>query len=64
MHYVCKQCGSDNLTKDATARWDHATEAWVLSDVFDDTFCNECDVECDVLEVNESIESKLSADAD
>lgn len=41
--YVCPDCGSDNITKDATAYWNVDTQEWALSDDMQDfTNCGDC----------------------
>ena len=40
--FSCPHCGSHDVGRDATARWSDEAGAWVLSDVQDCAFCNEC----------------------
>jgi len=47
---VCDTCGSDDIVRDATARWNVAAQDWALSDVMDDTTCEQCGAEVDVRE--------------
>lgn len=47
---VCKHCGSDNVVKDAWARWDELNQRWVLDDFFDTDFCKDCDGETTIIE--------------
>lgn len=42
---VCSHCGSDDVRKDAWAKWDEDKQEWVLADFFDDDFCVVCDGE-------------------
>jgi len=42
---VCSECGSDDVKVDAFAEWDVERQKWVLSDVFDNEFCCDCDGE-------------------
>lgn len=44
---VCKSCGSDDVTCDATARWDEDTQNWELSGLFDSKTCGACGYEKD-----------------
>ena len=37
---LCPHCGSDDLGRDAVARWDG--KAWVLDELLDDIFCCNC----------------------
>ena len=43
--YVCTECGSDDVRIDAFAMWDVDKQAWVLSHMFDQAFCEQCDGE-------------------
>lgn len=42
---VCAYCGSENVLKDAWAEWDTEKQDWVLNNVFDHSFCEDCDSE-------------------
>lgn len=44
---VCNNCGSDDITCDATARWDVDTQNWELSGTFDSKTCGNCGYEKD-----------------
>lgn len=49
---VCSECGSTDVSKDATARWDEDRQEWVLSAVHDKpNFCEPCGGECSLDEV-------------
>jgi predicted RNA-binding Zn-ribbon protein involved in translation (DUF1610 family) len=39
---VCEHCGSDDVGRDANARWDERLQDWVLSGVHDTFWCNAC----------------------
>lgn len=39
---ICGHCGGDNVTRDAIAHWDVSKQAWVITDVLDNTDCNDC----------------------
>ncbi len=39
---VCPTCGSADVSKDACARWDSATNAWELSSTYDVMTCDDC----------------------
>jgi hypothetical protein len=43
--YVCLHCGGDNVTRDAWAAWDADKGDWILSNVFDYAFCQDCEAE-------------------
>jgi hypothetical protein len=47
---VCKTCGSDNVVIDAWASWDVDSQEWVLENVFDQDFCNDCDGETTIID--------------
>lgn len=47
---VCKECGSDNVVKDAWASWDEETQMYVLEDFFDYEFCKDCDGETTIID--------------
>ena len=42
--YVCTKCGEPVL-RDAWVYWDTESQEWVLSEVFDQAFCSNCDGE-------------------
>jgi len=50
---VCNKCGSTDICVDAWASWDEVTQEWVLANMYEATFCNDCEQECDIL--NEEI---------
>ena len=39
---VCRDCGSEDVTREAWAAWDAAAQDWVLRAVFDHAFCHRC----------------------
>lgn len=48
---VCKNCGSEDVVKDAWASWDKVSQEWVLNDFFDDNdFCKECEGEAKIID--------------
>lgn len=48
---VCKHCGSDNVMRDAWATWNVELQEWELLNVYDNAYCNECDGETSLKEV-------------
>lgn len=46
---TCPRCGSDDVSKDACARWDASAGAWALGRVYDSETCNACGAEGDWL---------------
>ncbi|HVI97588.1 MAG TPA: hypothetical protein VM657_00825 [Sphingomonas sp.] len=45
VEYVCDACGSSEISRDAWADWDTATQQWVLGAVFDYAHCHRCERE-------------------
>lgn len=43
---VCRDCGSEDVVRDAWAEWDVENQEWVLQDYFDAAYCNNCEGEC------------------
>jgi hypothetical protein len=39
---ICRECGSRDVTRDATAEWCTTTQQWVIQNVFDNADCNDC----------------------
>jgi predicted RNA-binding Zn-ribbon protein involved in translation (DUF1610 family) len=39
---TCPQCGSDEVVRDAWARWNPAAGLWELGTVFDESMCENC----------------------
>lgn len=37
--FTCRTCGSDQVTFDATARWDVEAQSYTVSTLYDDCFC-------------------------
>jgi hypothetical protein len=42
IEYACQRCGASAVTRDAWAEWNVASQAWVLSEIFDFAFCHQC----------------------
>lgn len=42
---ICRKCGSQDVVKDAWAKWNIEKQEWVLDNVFDAAFCNSCEGE-------------------
>ena len=47
---VCKQCGSDNVMRDAYAMWSVEEQKWTLAATYDVTDCVDCEVEAPLIE--------------
>ena len=43
--YVCDECGSENIYKDATATWSVAHQRMVLASTQDNGWCEDCGYE-------------------
>ena len=39
----CADCGSESVVREAWAAWDFDRQDWILSNVFDDVFCPDCE---------------------
>ena len=49
---VCKTCGSEEVSKDATARWNVESQEWELSATYDKpNFCETCEGETSIDEI-------------
>lgn len=48
---VCPECGSDNVSRDATAHWCIETQEWELSSVQDQGYCEDCGEERNLKDV-------------
>jgi hypothetical protein len=42
---VCPYCGSEDVSKDATVRWDVDHQCWGVSAIFDGGHCDGCNTE-------------------
>lgn len=42
LEMVCGTCGSNEVSRDAWADWDSASQQWVLGAVFDYGHCHAC----------------------
>lgn len=47
---ICGTCGSDDVKRDAWAVWDEATQQWVLDNVFDEAWCDNCETSSRLVE--------------
>lgn len=45
---VCSHCGNDRVFRDAWVEWDVETQAWVIADIFDYAYCNDCEGETSI----------------
>jgi hypothetical protein len=51
LDFVCRDCGGNNVTRDAWAEWDIEIQDWVLGSAFDYAFCHDCEAETTLEEV-------------
>jgi len=42
---ICRACGSQNVLRDAWARWDRTNGSWEVDATFDNAWCDTCDNE-------------------
>ncbi len=43
--WICKYCGGDNISMDASVSWDRDKQDWEINDFRDDDWCGTCDAE-------------------
>lgn len=46
----CANCLGTDVRKDAWASWNSETDEWELSAVFDENWCEECEMSCDIVQ--------------
>lgn len=44
--FVCSECGSEDIVKDAWVRWNVETQEWEIEETFSETYCHECEGDC------------------
>lgn len=49
----CKRCGSENVFVDATARWSVEAQQWEISGLLDNSDCDDCGRETDIVDRTE-----------
>ena len=49
--YVCCYCGSNSILMDAWAEWDTESQEWILSDTLVQAYCQQCDGETSLIDV-------------
>ena len=55
----CATCGGENVVRDAAALWNPVGQVWVLGDVYDEAYCDDC--ECDVAIVERTLVGPCTA---
>ena len=58
INIVCSKCQSKNVMRDAWAVWDVESQEWILGNVFDQGFCDDCDGESRLDEVDLTAEEE------
>ena len=58
---VCAHCGSEEVFRDAWAEWDIANQEWVLQNVFDAGYCNNCEGEASLDEEEIEVEDAFQS---
>jgi predicted RNA-binding Zn-ribbon protein involved in translation (DUF1610 family) len=58
----CRHCGSEDIVRDASARWDVATRSWYLSETYDCHSCTRCEADGDDLVIWGSADPQSDAD--
>jgi len=60
---ICSNCGSQKVLADAYAEWDPHIEDWVINNVFEEYFCENCEKECDVIntEIEVNTQEKINS---
>ena len=53
IRYVCKNCGSDSVGRDAFVDWNYETQKWELANFAneDEGFCFQCSDETELIEI-------------
>ena len=59
IHVICGICGSTNVYTNATARWDASKDGWIISCLYDDHYCDQCDGEVSLIEIDEAKELEI-----
>jgi len=47
---VCCACNSEMVSRDAWAKWDKDCQNWVLDQIFDDSYCHDCQQDRAIIE--------------
>lgn len=58
----CSHCSSNDISRDATARWDVATQSWYLAGTYDCQTCENCGAEGDDLAIWGPVEPHSEGD--
>lgn len=58
-HVICGTCGGSDVRADAWASWDTEKGDWVLHSTYDHRYCENCDGEVRLIEVDEAAELEI-----
>jgi uncharacterized OB-fold protein len=47
----CSECGSKDVLVEAWASWDEVNQEWELSSTFNQAYCEDCDSETSINEI-------------
>jgi hypothetical protein len=61
---VCSWCGGENVKLDAWAVFDFEAQAWVLESIFDAGYCDDCDGEANIDEIDVNDEKWMPSNLD
>ena len=50
IRYKCSNCGGTNIKWDAWSEWDEDEQEQILVSSFDNTWCDDCEGECNVIQ--------------
>lgn len=48
---VCSDCGSNDIHFEGAIEWDNNTQQYYIADLFDYVYCNSCDADTDVRDI-------------
>ena len=55
---VCRDCGSTRVTRDAWAQWDSEEQCWTLAQIFDYSYCFDCEADAPVVERETDVDAQ------
>jgi len=61
---VCSYCGSEGVKLDAWAVFDFVAQEWVLESTFDAGWCDDCDGEANIVEIDVDDEKWIPSNLD
>jgi len=51
VNYICRECDSEEVTRDAWAAWDLDAQKWALGAAYDYAYCHMCEAETRLVEI-------------